>query len=40
MFDNLENKDMLDRMLYDWYSYRNKSVWKNTYELWKKWIRA
>lgn len=48
MFNQLENPGMLDQMLYDWYTFRNTSVWtphlKLLYgkdykeELWRRWL--
>lgn len=41
MFDQLTNEGMLDKMLYDWYTYRNSHyMWKNKIELWRRWLRV
>jgi hypothetical protein len=41
MFEELENKGMLDQMLTDWiiFKYEHR-VWINQFELWRKFIRS
>ena len=40
-FDNLENKHMLDNMLFDLTKFKvDHTVWQNQNELWRKFIRS